>query len=181
MSEGIQSLESLVRFYREHGVGTIYVKHLAPNDNSKNQVYFGPGFEALTLFPMREIRADPTGKDATFKAAVDFLWIGDDLSLVTAPTAQVILYPQYPEIRFSGFLKGADRAKIQSIRELMASRLDGRVSLSTSRPIRRMPYVPPLYSIPLYRQGLYSLECWLEAPRRRRQMSVRAPLDRQLP
>lgn len=134
MSEGIQSLEGLVRFYGEHGVERIYIKHLAPNDNSKNQVYFGPGFDALTLFPMNEICADPTGKEATFKAAVDFLWIGDDLSLVTAPTAQVILYPQYPEIRFSGFLKGADRAKIQSIRELMASRLDGRVMfLGTDR------------------------------------------------
>lgn len=120
-------MESLVRFYEDCGVATIYVKHLAPNDNSKNQVYFGPGFEALTLFPMREIRAHPTGKEATFKAAVDFLWIGDDLSLVTAPFAQIILYPQYPEIRFSGFLKGSDRAKLQSIRALMTSRLDGRV------------------------------------------------------
>lgn len=127
MSTGIQSLESLVRFYAELGVESVFVKSLAPNDNSKNQVYFGPGFEALTLFPVREILPDPAGKEATFKAAVDFLWIGDDLTLVSAPTAQIILYPQYPEIRFSGFLKGADRSNLDSVRDLMASRQDGRV------------------------------------------------------
>lgn len=127
MTIGIQSLVSLVRFYAEHGVDTIYAKFLAPNDNSKNQVYFGPGFEALTLFPMREILPDPNGKVATFKAAVDFMWIGDDLSLVPAPTAQMILYPQYPEIRFSGFLKDASRSHLDSVRNLMASRQDGRV------------------------------------------------------
>lgn len=127
MSTGIQSLESLVRLYAGYGVERVYVKLLAPNDNSKNQVYFGPGFEALTLFPMRDILPDPAGEQATFKAGLDFLWIGDDLTLVSAPTAQIILYPQYPEIRFSGFLKGANRSHLNSVRELMASRLDGRV------------------------------------------------------
>jgi MvaI/BcnI restriction endonuclease family len=134
MHDVFHSLESLVQFFGDQGVARIYVKHLACNDNSKNQVYFGPGFESLTLFPMNEICADPTGKEAIFKATVDFLWIGDDHSLVAAPTAQVILYPQYPEIRFSGFLKGADRSKLQSTRELMASRLGGRaLFLGTDR------------------------------------------------
>lgn len=123
----MQSLQSLVEFYVGHGVERVYVKLLAPNDNSKNQVYFGPGFDALTLFPIREIRPDADGKEATFKAAMDFLWIGDDRSLVPAPSAQIILYPQYPEIRFSGFLKGANRSHLDSVRNLMASRLGGRV------------------------------------------------------
>ena len=138
MSTGIQSLEGLVRFYAELGVERVYVKFLAPNDNSKNQVYFGPGFEALTLFPMREILPDPDGKAATFKAAVDFFWVGDDLALVPAPTAQIILYPQYPEIRFSGFLKGADRSHLDSVRDLMASRQDGRVMFLGSDRLGRV-------------------------------------------
>lgn len=124
---GIQSLEALVRFYDDHDVETVYVKQLAPNDNSKNQVYFGPGFAALTLFPLGEITPSANGSNPIFKASANFLWIGDDLSLVPAPTAQVILYPQYPEIRFSGFLKGLDRTRTKGVRELMASRQEGRV------------------------------------------------------
>lgn len=127
MSTGFQSLEHAVRFYADLGVEHIYIKILAANDNSKNQVYFGPGFKALTLFPLGEIHSDPSEKNPIFKAAADFLWVGDDQSLCPAPTAQVILYPQYPEIRFSGFLKDTDKSKLGSIRELMTSRTVGRV------------------------------------------------------
>ena len=31
------------------GCKTLYAKPLSANDNSKNQVYFGPGFEALNV------------------------------------------------------------------------------------------------------------------------------------
>jgi len=94
MSAGLMSLENLVSFLAAHEVEKIYVKELAANDNSKNQVYFGPGFKALTLFPMGEITPDPNAGNPIFKASVDYLWIGDDLSLVTSPSAQIILYPQ---------------------------------------------------------------------------------------
>lgn len=127
MSVGFQSLESVLRFYADKGIERIYVKVMAPNDNSKNQVYFGPGFKALTLFPLGEILPDPSTQNPIFKATADFYWIGDDLSLCRAPTAQIILYPQYPEIRFSGFLKGADRSRLDSVRNLMASRLPERL------------------------------------------------------
>ena len=127
MSAGLMSLENLVSFLAAHEVEKIYVKELAANDNSKNQVYFGPWFKALTLFPMGEITPDPNAGNPIFKASVDYLWIGDDLSLVTSPSAQIILYPQYPEIRFSGFLKGADRTHLGSIRGLMNSRMPGRL------------------------------------------------------
>lgn len=127
MSTSIQSLQNLIKFYANLRVEKIYVKILAPNDNSKNQVYFGPGFEALNLFPTGEIFSDPSQQNAIFKSSLDYCWIGDDLSLVDAPTAQIVLYPQYPEIRFSGFLKGAERAKIDSARALMTSRAIGRV------------------------------------------------------
>lgn len=121
-----ESLESLIRFYLDHSVEKIYIKALAPNDNSKNQVYFGPGFDALTLFPSGEVYPDPTDKNPIFKAPLDLYWIGDDLSLVKAPTAQLILYPQYPEVRFSGYLFGADRHRLHSVRSLMNSRTLGR-------------------------------------------------------
>lgn len=127
MSTSIQSLQSLIQYYADHRVEKIYIKVLAANDNSKNQVYFGPGFKALTLFPTGDVYPDPSGDNPIFKAGVDFLWIGDDTSLVNAPSAQIILYPQYPEIRFSGFLKGCDRSRLDSTRTLMNSRIPGRI------------------------------------------------------
>ena len=123
---GPESLESLIRFYSDNSIEKIYIKPLAPNDNSKNQVYFGSGFDALNLFPTGEIYPASTKKEPIFKASLDFYWIGDDLSLVRAPTAQLILYPQYPEVRFSGFLYGADRLHLESVRTLMTSRTPGR-------------------------------------------------------
>lgn len=123
---GPESLGSLIRFYSDHSIEKIYIKPLAPNDNSKNQVYFGSGFDALTLFPTGAIYPASTKKEPIFKAPLDFYWIGDNSSLVRAPTAQLILYPQYPEVRFSGYLSGADRLHLGSIRTLMTSRTPGR-------------------------------------------------------
>jgi hypothetical protein len=123
----INNFYDLKRFYSDHGASRLYIKILSPNDNSKNQVYFGPGFEAINLFPMGEIEFDPSSANAIFKAPLEFFWLSDECDLVKAPSAQLILYPQYPEIRFSGFLRGSDRLKIKSVRELMMSRLPSRV------------------------------------------------------
>lgn len=35
---------------------------------------------------------------------MDFSWLKDDGTLTVAPYSQLILYPKYPEVRFSGFL-----------------------------------------------------------------------------
>lgn len=122
-----QTLEQLISFFADKGVGKIYIKSLASNDNSKNQVYFGPGFAAVTLFPMGNIEPDSDPKNKTFKAPLTFAWIGDDFTLVPSPNAQVILYPSYPEVRFSGFLKGAKRQQLSTVRRLMKSRIPGRL------------------------------------------------------
>lgn len=127
MSTSIETLESLAEYYASHNVEKIYIKILAKNDNSKNQIYFGPGFEALNLFQTGEVYPAPNGHNPIFKASVDFSWIGDNRALFPAPRAQIILYPQYPEIRFSGFLLGADRKYLSSIRELMNQRTSGRI------------------------------------------------------
>lgn len=127
MTTEFLSLESLLRFYADRGIEKVYVKKLAANDNSKNQVYFGPGFNVLNLFPIKDIVPDSDKNDPIFKAALPLLWIGDDKTLVSAPAAQIILYPQYPEIRFSGFLKGAAKPQMEKTRTLMTSRVVGRV------------------------------------------------------
>ncbi|VVE18301.1 hypothetical protein PIN31009_02996 [Pandoraea iniqua] len=127
MSTHFESLDSLVNFYSSCGVRKVFIKTLAPNDNSKNQVYFGPGFGALTLFPLGEISALNETASPIFKAPMPLDWINDGGTLSESQNSQVILYPQYPETRLSGFLKGVDRGHLGSIRELMTSRLPGRV------------------------------------------------------
>ena len=114
-------LRSVVERLARAGVKRLYGKALAPNDNSKNQVYLGGSLSAVNLLPAREIVADPeNGK--RLKGPLDFFWLTDG-GLVAAPTAQLILYPDYPEVRLSGFLLRSQGAP----RELMASRLPGRV------------------------------------------------------
>ena len=105
------------------GARKLYAKPLAENDNSKNQVYFGPDFEALNLFPNDGIVADSSTKNPIFKAKLHFGWLTANGAVADAPGAQLILYPQYPEVRFSGFLKGCEYPPSS----LMAGRISGRV------------------------------------------------------
>jgi len=117
------TLAQLLALFANAGCERLYAKPLAENDNSKNQVYFGPGFEALNLFPTEEIVSDSSRKNPIFKAKLDFGWLLSNGEIAKAPGSQLILYPQYPEVRFSGFLQGcSDRPS-----ELMASRKSGRV------------------------------------------------------
>jgi hypothetical protein len=92
------------------GVQRLYVKRLAENDNSKQQVYLGGDFTALSIFPYGEVTSYPGGKVPNFKASIDMAWLLNDGTLCPAPGAQLILYPQYPEVRLSGFLKGCSGA-----------------------------------------------------------------------
>lgn len=106
------------------GVTQLLVKELAANDNSKNQPYLGGSFDILNILPIGEIREETTaaGRES-LKAPLPFSWLRADGSLTAAPSAQIILYPQYPEIRFSGFLKGTQGGP----NELMTARQAGRL------------------------------------------------------
>lgn len=117
----LQNLKSLLT---KHNCQKIYYKILAANDNSKNQPYFGGNFEMLNILPLGDIVAGEANKKGeNFKASLDFNWIGEDGNIYPAPGTQLILYPQYPEIRFSGFLKKCANPPS----ELMTQRLAGRV------------------------------------------------------
>jgi hypothetical protein len=118
-------LKNLLALFADNGCRHVYVKELSPNDNSKNQVYFGGSFELLNVLPITEVTSEAAGdwKRERFKAGVSFAWIGEDAGIFPAPKAQLILYPKYPEVRFSGFLNGCE----QPPSELMTSRELGRV------------------------------------------------------
>jgi hypothetical protein len=111
---------------RELGAVRIYAKKLAPNDNSKNQIYLGGDFSVLNVIPHGEIYSDDEdragSKRERAKARVSFFWVSESARL-PAPDTNLILYPKYPEVRMSGFLRGCE-APPSSI---MASREPGRI------------------------------------------------------
>lgn len=110
-----------------------YAKRLAPNDNSKNQVYLGGGFTALNIIPHGDVYTDGSEQAGSVrdraKADVNFFWLTEE-GIYPAPKAQLILYPKYPEVRMSGFLL---RCK-QAPSEVMRSRHKGRVLFLGVKP-----------------------------------------------
>lgn len=130
------NLKSLLKIFTDKNCKTVYIKRLSPNDNSKNQVYLGGSFDVLNILPFKEIVAVDPGdwKRNRFKTKLNFSWVTDEGQELYAPDAQLILYPKYPEVRFSGFLKGVKNGPS----ELMTSRIDGRLlffGISTSGEI----------------------------------------------
>lgn len=107
------------------GAEHLYAKRLAPNDNSKNQVYLGSSFETLNILPSQPVQTEGAEGSKIFKAALRFFWLNTDGELDEARGAQLILYPQYPEVRMSGFLRGCHNAPSA----IMASREPGRMLL----------------------------------------------------
>src|SRR5580698_7117650 len=100
------NLLQLKSLFVQAGCTKLYAKPLAENDNSKNQIYFAGAVEALNVFPSEEVFAENTKKGPSFKARLRFGWLLDNGEVAPAPNAQLILYAQYPEVRFSGFLLG---------------------------------------------------------------------------
>lgn len=118
------NLKNLKSLLGDNDCRRIYIKKLSPNDNSKNQVYLGGSFDILNVLPIHEIKNEPAGNwnKERFKAAVRFSWIDEDRNIYPAPHSQLILYPKYPEVRFSGFLTGCKKPPSA----LMTQRLEGR-------------------------------------------------------
>jgi len=119
------NLNTLKRLFADNGCNKLYIKILSANDNSKNQVYLGGNFEIMNILPIKEIRNESAGdwNRERFKASIDFAWLSDDGGLYPAPKSQLVLYPKYPEVRFSGFLAGCERPPS----DLMTQRLPGRI------------------------------------------------------
>lgn len=93
----------------KHGVKEVFVKKLSSNDNSKNQPYFGSDLSQLSFIPTGPFvasnsRSNKNSKSSIkFHAPISFSWLDIHGDLYPAPNAKLIFYPQYPEVRFSGF------------------------------------------------------------------------------
>lgn len=124
----LENLDAIIGLMKDHQVHTLVFKRLAPNDNSKNQIYLGGNYSAMQLLPFGKVYTDEGRKDSKrdrFKADLPFFWMDDTGNLFNAPSAQLILYPKYPEVRMSGFLLGAEYAPSR----YLACRDEGRVML----------------------------------------------------
>ena len=119
------NLKNLLKIFSDKTCQKIYVKKLSANDNSKNQIYFGGSFDILNILPSSEIVTDTDGKRKreSFKSKLDFYWLNEEGIASRAPNAQLILYPDYPEVRFSGFLSGCKKAPGHLLRERIDNRL----------------------------------------------------------
>jgi len=119
------NLQNLKSLFIDNGCTKIYIKKLSPNDNSKNQVYFGGSFEILNILPISEIKNEEAGdwNKERFKASINFAWIAEDGNLFPAPNTQLILYPKYPEVRFSGFLARCQNPPSALMTKRLADRL----------------------------------------------------------
>ncbi len=104
------TLENLKALLREKGASEFLYKRLSDNDNSKQQIYLGGSYEVLQMLPYGDIYAEEGSSRPTFKAPLKLFWISDDGRICPAENAKLILYPKYPEIRLSGFLKGCKNA-----------------------------------------------------------------------
>ena len=120
------NLDKLKSLFIDNGCTKIYVKKLSPNDNSKNQVYLASGsWEILNIFPLQEITHESPGEweKERFKAKINFSWLNDDGNIFPAPQSQLILYPKYPEVRFSGFLAKCPNPPSALMTQRIANRL----------------------------------------------------------
>jgi hypothetical protein len=139
-------VESLAARLRELGAAEVLVKHLAPNDNSKNQIYLAGDISSLGLLPTGEVEfnqgtstkrgADKRGP--IFRSTIDLWWMGPNCGLSHAPNSKLILYPQYSEVRLSGFLSGCDTPPSELFDIQKRGREPGRVLMLAPLPDRRV-------------------------------------------
>lgn len=105
-------LDTVLAMLRGNGANELLYKVLPTNANSKNQVYIASDLSQLGKIPSGEVTAHESvstkedGVEAVFRSALNFYWIDHSGHACRAPDAKLIFYPQYPEVRFSGFLKG---------------------------------------------------------------------------
>ncbi len=131
----LPSLDAVFACMAGLGAVRVVAKPLSENDNTKQQIYLGGNFESLNVIPFGEVASDSTPKTPNMKAALSLCWISDAGIAVPAPHSKLILYPQYPEVRLSGFLRGCEAAPNEYLRPIAKNErrfdnaADGRVLL----------------------------------------------------
>ena len=109
-----KNLAEITDILRKHNANGALIKKLGKNANDKNQVYSGSDFQPLHPYFNFEFdervesvsakkRGQHLGKPILEAKFTKFLWLGSDKSEIRAKNLKLIIYPQYPEARLSGF------------------------------------------------------------------------------
>ena len=114
LDHSIETIRQLREILADHKVRDALIKELKKNHNDKNQVYSGKDF--LPLHPFFSLHFAERTECTSSKSAgghagkpilegtfTDFVWIRTDNQEVKAKNPKLIIYPQYPEARLSGF------------------------------------------------------------------------------
>lgn len=127
------SLDSVRSLFQAHRCASGVFKLLGPNNNSKNQIYLGPDLSAVSMLPSGDVLQYPgasnkpgAGDRPIYHASLNWTWLSPEGSS-PAPHAQLIYYPQYPEVRFSGFLKGSPGAPNEFMSPVRRGKEPGRI------------------------------------------------------
>jgi hypothetical protein len=129
------SLDALLACMTGLGAVRVVAKALSENDNLKQQIYLGGNFESLSVIPYQTVVEDARPATPNLKAAVSLRWITDGGLSEPAPHTKLILYPNYPEVRLSGFIRGCSSAPSHLLQPIPRSQRrsdnapDGRVLL----------------------------------------------------
>lgn len=101
------------RIFADNGVRAIQIKYLSRNHNSKNQIYMGGDLSEVATLPMGDVHFNSgtsqkkfAGGKLIYHAPVPWSWVSPS-GLSPAPRAQLIVYPQYKEVRLSGLIQGS--------------------------------------------------------------------------
>lgn len=93
------------------GARSVWVKRLVRNNNSKQQIWFANDPSDLSFLPLGTPTFAP-GRSGKPKAGapvvqipVPWQWV-NPRGAFDAPNTRLCYYPQYPEVRLSGFLQG---------------------------------------------------------------------------
>lgn len=109
------TLDRVLAMLQDNGTVEVLYKILPCNANSKNQVYLASDLSQLGKLPSGEVTLHRSTsvksgtQEAVFRSKLELFWLDRDGRPHAAPNAQLILYPQYPEVRLSGFLQGCAR------------------------------------------------------------------------
>lgn len=128
------SFVDLRKLFLDNGCTVVLVKAMAPNDNSKNQVFVGNDLAEISSIPSGNLLV-VNGTSRKKVAPPSIVHVKLNLSWLTesgtmaAPSARLIYYPQYPEVRLSGFLKGASEASNDLLNPSKRGREPGRLLL----------------------------------------------------
>lgn len=145
----IQSLATLLEAMRDAGVVRLFFKVLVKNNNDKNQIYIATDMAKVGFLPTGETEAarsrstkkNPKGT-AIFRTDMPLSWLNNDGCLFPAPGTKLIFYPQYPEVRISGFLENCALAPTDLLSIMRRGKEPGRVLfLGTTREGRVVGHV----------------------------------------